>query len=328
MAKNDFLSELIPGIGPYNPKEKAKVQRDTAFYMIDRFSRMFKYGGLPETITPRVFRLWLLTRGSLFFTNKYKNEYHVFYGAAGGEPDIELQPTRFIIANPYYTADLDIKKDGVLIRSDSTARGILPLINKYSSALTENELSLFIADVMARASLVMTAEDETTQEQCKNYIKQLFDGDLDVITAEKLFGTDIESVKVSPGVQQAQNVILPLIEYEQYLKGSMYNDLGLNANWNAKREAIGSNESALNEDYLNTLIYDMLKTQREAFEEINKMYGLEMTIELDGAWENNAREEEALLENIENGKEEEKPEDVEDEREKEVQEDENNKDTE
>ena len=69
-----------------------------------------------------------------------------------------------------------------------------------------------------------------------------------------------------------------LIEYHQYLKAGLFNELGLNSNYNMKRESINSNESQLNDDMLHPLIDDMLARRREALEEVNAMFGLNVSV--------------------------------------------------
>ena len=95
-----------------------------------------------------------------------------------------------------------------------------------------------------------------------------------------------------------------LIELEQYLKASWYNELGLNANYNMKRESINSGESQLNNDMLIPLVDDMLKRRKEGAEKVNNMFGTNITVELASAWEDNQEEiDEALEEGTEESEE-------------------------
>ena len=90
-----------------------------------------------------------------------------------------------------------------------------------------------------------------------------------------------------------------MIEYHQYLKAGLYNDIGLNSNYNMKREAIMSNETKLNDDALHPLIDTMLACRKEAAEEINRLFGTEITVEFNSAWEDNEKENEAVMQQIE-----------------------------
>ena len=57
-----------------------------------------------------------------------------------------------------------------------------------------------------------------------------------------------------------------------------------------KREAIGGNEAALNEDFLLPFIDDMLQCRREALEKINAMFGTEITVDFSSSWRINEKE--------------------------------------
>lgn len=90
-----------------------------------------------------------------------------------------------------------------------------------------------------------------------------------------------------------------LIEQEQYLKASWYNELGLNANYNMKREALNSAESTINNDILFPLVDEMLKQRQMACEQINALFGTDISVELNSSWEDNKKEEQAEIEDTE-----------------------------
>ena len=62
-----------------------------------------------------------------------------------------------------------------------------------------------------------------------------------------------------------------------------------------KREAINSAESRLNDDILHPTIDVMLQCRKKAVEKINKMFGTNITVELNSVWEQNKIEEDLLL---------------------------------
>ena len=109
----------------------------------------------------------------------------------------------------------------------------------------------------------------------------------------------MESLKaINNSTNTNANQLTNLIEYHQYLKAGWYNDLGLNSNWNCKRESINSNEAQLNDDMLLPLIDDILKCRKEAVEKINSMFGTEITVEFNSAWEDNQIELEMSQNNL------------------------------
>ena len=60
-----------------------------------------------------------------------------------------------------------------------------------------------------------------------------------------------------------------------------------------KRESINSNESQLNDDMLHPLIDDMLRERQEGIDRVNKMFGTDIKVTFNSAWEANELEEKA-----------------------------------
>ena len=86
---------------------------------------------------------------------------------------------------------------------------------------------------------------------------------------------------------------------EQYLKAGLYNELGLNANWNAKRESISANENQLNDDQLTPLIDNMLAERKEGIERVNKLYGTNISVNFNSAWKENEEEKDLIKDKME-----------------------------
>jgi len=76
----------------------------------------------------------------------------------------------------------------------------------------------------------------------------------------------------------------------QYTKASWFNELGLNANYNMKRESINSDESQLNDDALLPLVDDMLNCRRLAAEKVNAMFGTSISVDFASSWQDNQQE--------------------------------------
>jgi hypothetical protein len=84
-----------------------------------------------------------------------------------------------------------------------------------------------------------------------------------------------------------------LIEYQQYLKASWFNEIGLNANYNMKREKLSTTESQMNNDALLPLVEDMLESRRQCIEKVNAMFGTEISVDFASSWEKLVEEIEA-----------------------------------
>lgn len=272
-------------------------------YFLARLQSMFIYTGLPETVPQKWLENLLLVNGSCVWIKTEEDGLFVNRAAPGGDRDVYYIPTEVIAVNPWVKGKLKDKyirdEDCVLMVNDTYAQGVLPLLKKYCSMLVENEISLNIACIMSRATSVLSATDDNTKQSAELWLKRLYEGNLGIIGETPfLVGNQDRSLTVNQ-LSNADGSITNLIEYEQYLKASLYNELGLQSNYNMKRESINAGESQLNEDMLHPLIDDMLRERQQALLKVNEIFGTDITVEFNSAWEINEREEEAAIEQIE-----------------------------
>ena len=271
----------------YDFKNKDTNINEMLRYMLRRSTQMFKYNGLPDSIPKYILELYLQTNGNVCFY-EHKEKLYVFTGGMGGELNEYYSPTIYTISNPFLnlTKNLVIDKDCVVVANDSCYQGMLPQFKKYATGLVENELSMNIASINSRMVSLISASDDRTLKSAESYIKHILDGDLSVISEDAF----LDGIKVQPYAKVTNDTLSKLIEYNQYLKASWFNDIGLNANYNMKREAINSNESQLNDDMLFPTVDDMLERRKEGIEKVNKMYGTNITVELNSSWRYNVDE--------------------------------------
>lgn len=254
---------------------------------LSRTQQMFEYKNLPETIPQRMLELYLQTGGVAFIT-KVNGELYAFQGGLGGEPDPYYQPTLFTVANPAlnYSDNLEIGKDGVLVYSDSMWQGLLPLIQKYAILLAENDITMRTASINMRLISILSVSDDRTKESALEFLRQIEKGQLGVLLDNRNLLMDHENFTVSPTVTTAvSNYMTQLAEYNQYLKASLYNELGLQANYNMKRETLNSAETEMDSDVLIPLVDNMLTCRKLCIDTVNSMYGTNIEVELNSAWE-------------------------------------------
>ena len=266
--------------------------------MLNRTRRIFKWENLPDTIPERMLEAYLQTNGNVCFY-RYNGNLYVFTGGLGGEPDEYYRSTIYTISNPALklSVNANINKDCIVMPNDSFYMGLLPLMSRYTTMMCENELSMYLNIIQSRMISLICADDDRTEKSAKIYIEKIIRGELDVISNSQFF----EGLKTQPYTQSAVHSLTDLIEMEQYLKASFYNELGINANYNMKRESLNSEESQLNHDALFPLIDDMLENRKLYTEKVNDMFGTSITVDLDSAWKDNEEEKEMAQENIDEG---------------------------
>lgn len=269
-------------------KDKQRQLDSFIKQMFNRTQSMFKYEGLPETIPQIYLERYLQVYGHCIIA-KANNDLYAFWGGFAGTPDVYYNPTQYVVSNValnlYKTFDID--KDCVLCRSDSNIQGLAFIFRKYGCMLVENTLTIYSLLKTARASLLLSATDDKTKKECELFIDKLESGDIYCIGENPFF----EGVKVHSTMQGSAGLINQFIELEQYIKASCLNEIGLNANYNMKRESLNSAESALNDDFLIPLIDNMLACRKDFVDKVNNMYGTDITVELNSAWLTNKLED-------------------------------------
>lgn len=285
---NSYISTLLSNKDIYDFTDKKQCVNTYVRYMINRTQSMFKWNNLPESIPERILELYLQTNGNVCFY-KHNDNLYVFTGGLGGKPDVYYKPTIYTIANPALdlSKSLTIDSECVVIYNDSMLIGLLPLLVKYATQLTETDISINIATINSRIVSLISAQDDRTKSSAEKYLEDIRNGKNGVI-AENAF---LDGIKSQPyGATGYSNAITSLIELLQYQKASLFNEIGLNANYNMKRESINSDESQLNNDALLPLVDDMLKCRREGINKVNAMYGTSITVDFDSSWKDNKTE--------------------------------------
>jgi len=274
-------------------KDKSKSSASIINYMLARLQKMFKYSGLPDSIPRQYLENYLLVNGSCIIARDKKNpsdkNIYAFVGAAGGEPDIYYRPTKYMIANPslqfsaeYYISDTDPKheRDAILIRNDTMWQGLYPMMARYASLISENLLTIRTADIMLRILSLITAPDDSSRLAANQFLKDMEDGNLASI-AENRF---LDGIRMQNPPSNNGSYLTQFIELHQYLVGSFYNEVGLNANYNMKREALSESETGLNDDSLMPLCEDMLRCRREDMQSVNELFGTSIEVDFDSSW--------------------------------------------
>ena len=280
---------------PFDFRRKKQALQLKVNMMLNRLASMFKWNGLPESIPERMLELYLLNNGSCIVTQT-NGKLYAFTGGLGGEPDEYYRPTIYTVANPYlkFNKMLRIGEECALVMNDTCYAGLLGLLEQYGTAMVENELSMQIATINSRIMSLITAEDDNAKATADKFLEDIETGKLSAIGAQKFF----EGIQTQPYAVRGASSLTDLIEYEQYLKASLFNEIGLNANYNMKRESLNSAESQLNNDALTPLIDDMLACRQRGAEAINDLFGTDISVEFSSAWKDNELESAAELDAI------------------------------
>ena len=281
-------------------KDKDKNVNNFIDTMFCKTNEMFTWKNLPETVPQAELEYLLQSNGTMFFT-KVGNDFYALLGTLGGQINAYYEPTKYTVANVALNLSkmYDIEKDGVLIKNDLRCNGLIPILSKYASMLTDCEISLNTMSILMRVMFLISASDDKTKKSAEEFMNKIINGNYSIIADSQFF----DGIKAQGMTQSFSQLIPQMIELTQYIKASALNEIGLNANYNMKKERITEQEYTLNIDALMPFAENMLNCRKKAVEKINKMYGLNIEVSLNSVWETNQAEleSETTLADMKNG---------------------------
>ena len=284
-------------------RSKSRLFSARVSYMLLRAMEIFEWKDLPKTLDPRALELYLLTQGyalvvkcdshnsSCGSSDDKPEGLYALAGGIGGQLNASYFPTLGIPVSPYLDLHIDsveeqrLGKAIALVRGDANCVGLMPMMSLYGGEQAEAFLTLRLQLVNLRTNKLLQADSDSVKEDAKSYLRKIDEeGELGVIGSKKFFDmlNGIKAEDYSAG--SAGQSVKDTIEAIQYLDGKWFNELGLNATFNMKREAINDDEVGAGEDTLFPLIDDMLEWRKKGAEEINRLFGTSISVDLKSSW--------------------------------------------
>lgn len=277
-SRNDWI---ISSCDKMSTKEE--LARNYIMNMTNRCIKMFKYNNLPDSIKAKDLEYILQNKGYACIS-KVNDKLYAFDCALGGMLNEYYLPTIAIVTNPFleYNAQLTIDKECIIIKNSSTYQNLLDIHKKYAYLLAECDISLKYCAWHSREINLVVAENDSAKKDAENILDTIIKGEkLGIIGGKQ----GLNNISTYPYAQGSDSTIKSLIELRQYIYASWYIDIGINANYNMKRESLNDAEVGINENTLLPLIDDMLECRKEAIEQINKMFGTNISVELNSVWD-------------------------------------------
>ena len=242
---------------------------------------------------------------------KKDDKYHLVSGICAGfigEWTEYFMPQGIIVSNPYAAEKIDgqyyFGKNAVLLRNDTFMQGLYPIICPRAEMMTENDVSILCGLENLRIINIIHAINDSMKTAAESFFKQIRFGRSGIITGKdsrnKWSGSENAPVIENlPTGGVPANYMIQFIETAQYIRGSLFNDLGLQYNSNMKRESLNDAETTMNSDVLRPLIDNMIECRKQFCKDCKETFGIEIQPpELQGAWklrkemtEQNARAE-------------------------------------
>ena len=247
--------------------------------------KIFEYEGLPDTIPFRELEKILQLNGFAYWLKK-EGELYVFWGGLGGRPDEYYRPTNFIVANPYlqFFKTVKVNEEGVLMWNDYSHMGLNLMIRRYAELMAECDITLRFGLVNARLVSILYATNDNVKNTAEEFLKDVEDGAKLGVVMGDAWLDDNGDFRVNEYRKANTQDLKAIMELQQYIKASFFNDIGLQANYNMKRESINDSEAGMNEESLKPFIDDMLESRQEAIKRINEQFGTNISVKLSSSW--------------------------------------------
>lgn len=266
----------------YDLRDKEKSLFDFYEQTLNKSLRMFTYVNLP---VPDIEFEKQLQENGYTVVFKYQDKIYCNSGSLSGQEKSPYnQPTEAIITIPALNLSktFDLETEAVLIKNDFLQVGLKPLILSKGTQIIENRLSMYLKNILGRAPFTITANSDKSILSAQTFINKLTSGDLAVI-AEDSF---LKDVNVNSLTQTGQANIQDLINYQTYLYGQLYSELGLPGLTHEKQERMLTSEIESQQATIRPLVDNMLECRKKGIEQMNKLFNGNTQVELDSVWNN------------------------------------------
>lgn len=234
---------------------------------------MFDWKNLPETIDPRYMELVLFNRGQVVFFKDEELGFLALPNAGSGRFNVYGIPVRRrAYAVNGYNKDLT-DRDSVIIWNNMLHTNSAFEVEQYAERLWEIDRTIDV-NVKAQKTPVLIKCNENERLTMKNLYMQ-YDGNSPVIYGDK---------NLDPNGLQAISTQAPYVADALYqLRTQLYNEvlgvLGISNISYQKRERLISDEVIRSLGGTIANRFTRLEPRRMACEEINRMFGLNMSID-------------------------------------------------
>lgn len=322
-TRTRYFHKLMEGLGAETVQkkkiDKEKITRQNLAWLLNKTAQMFEYSNLPATMNKIVFERMLQVTGAAVVWNvpaKYKPNgfglsfnYSELNDTEGGyssnlycfpinfadSPDPYQEPYQVLITNPGFSPTisetLSINKDVIVVRNDSMYQGLYRLHMKYAKLLTEAEISLQSTLVLLRDQMTFICKNQRQLAAVNQYIEAREAGEYAGILAPEL-GSPLEAV----AREGRSNAVELAVNGVQAIRSAWYNEIGLNPSFSLKREYTSAQEIDSNTDLLLPIIDDMYEQRKKGVENINALFGTNITVERGSAWKIKEQEIDYALE--------------------------------
>lgn len=283
---NEFMSidaamkdDMMRDYFSLNPK-KMDPNSTTYWYYIDSLFRkaqsIYEIKGMPDNWDYDYFLSVLLSDGIISITDTPLGVLPLRCGVSG--INVFNHPTTIIIANPVIgNLERQIDEDAILVKMNYNYRSpIMPIVYKYATMLADCDASIAVNLQNSKVTFIGLCTSKQQAQSMKLMYDMISRGEPavfvkgDQINAEQIFYNHVKENFIAGEVQILKRKIM----------SEFLTEIGVNNANTDKRERLTDNEVEANDSEIQLNAGYWLDNIKEGLEAANKMFGLNLSIEL------------------------------------------------
>ena len=261
-----------------NPK-KVDPNSTTFMYYVHALFRkamsIYDFKNVPETWDYDYMVSVLLSQGFITITDTPLGVIPLRCGVSG--INVYNHPTTVIISNPVIgNLERIIDDDCALVKISYDYRGILDIVYKYASMLADCDSSISVNLMNSKVTFIAMCTSKQQAQAMKLMYDLITKGEPavfvkgDQINDEQIFYNHVKENFIADEVQILKRKIM----------SEFLTEIGVNNANTDKKERLTDNEVEANDSEIQLNAGYWLENMREGFDKANKMYGLNIQVEL------------------------------------------------
>ena len=259
--------------------DKKQINKAVRDYLFATAMSMFRYEGLPDNVRPEDLERMLLENGEVIFT-KWHDDFYIFQFSGTGKQNYLGEWNSYQVNNPYIGCNhVFTDKDAVRVRNTDNSVSLAGLLDMYSELLSESYITLNMSDVNARLSFLISAGDNATKTSAELFLKQVYEGKQGIIGSQPL----LDSLSVNPLADHKD--FQSVIQLNKFYYSDFFQKIGLTNLYNNVHDRISATETQFTATSIYPFVDNMKKNRKAAVERINKLFGLNVSVEFTSSWD-------------------------------------------
>lgn len=282
---NDFISadEIMKNdtLRDYFSMQPKKVDPNSAAFsyycraLFRKAMSIYEFKGIPDGWDLDYMLSKLLARGFITITDTKAGVIPLECGISG--INVFNHPTTVIVANPVLgNFERTIGEDCALVKIAYDYRGILDIIYRYAYMLAECDCSISVNLMNSKVAFIGLVESKQTANSMKAMYDEISKGSPAVFVK----GTQINQDTILYNHVKENFVASDIQLLKRKIMSEFLTEIGVNNANTDKRERLTDNEVEANDSEIQLNAGYWLDNIREGFEVANKLYELNLSIDL------------------------------------------------